>query len=134
MPEFKVAKANQQTTLNETPLREDKLYIVKDNELYGKIFYDFDKETRLEISPTNINYKIAILSSDETINLSVNDLINLKNNALATDIRTVFLGDLVIAPKGIYYISNIESNNIELTRLYTQEYILWNDYYGEVNN
>lgn len=139
MPQFKVAKTDNINKLNDKQLNEDKLYIYKETNAFGRLFYDFDENTRIEIgSSDNIYHCVDKLNNDVEI-IDINKL----RKYLASDelsivnVDEIQINSLVTNFKSLYNIRDIKKINnenntkveITLRKIYTQQDLTWNDYY-----
>lgn len=133
MPQFKVAKTNDKTKLNNNAITEDKLYIYKETDKFGRLFYDFSNGTRIEIgsldnvytTQENLVQDTEILDCKYLLKYSANDKFS------TVDINEVQINSFLISDVSIYNIREInrQTGAIVLRKLYTQEPLKWNDYY-----
>ena len=133
MPQFKIAKTDEKTKLANNTITEDKLYIYKETNTFGHIFYDFDDGTRIKIGSLNNVYKINNkILTEESGYIEIKDLSKYESLTFAAeDINNVQINSLVISNQSIYNIRQIDrlTGRILLRKLYTQKDLQWNDYY-----
>lgn len=133
MPQFKVAKSDDINKIQNNAKTEDKLYIYKETNKIGRIFFNFDENTRIEIgSLDNIYNTTSNLTNDvETLNISAIKKYNANNTLSTVDINEVQINSFVTNNKSLYNIRGINRSTKVLTlrRVYTQQDLTWNDYY-----
>lgn len=141
MPQFKVAKTDDIKILNNKEMVEDKLYIYKETNKMGRLFYDYDDGTRIEIGSFNNTYRCIDNTLDE-----LNDAIYIVNidklrkyktdgGATTVNIDEIQVNSLIITNKALYIIMTVnrEIKEITMMRLHMQDNLKWNDYYEEQN-
>lgn len=139
MPQFKVAKTDDITKLNNNEVIEDKLYIYKETNKLGRLFYDYADGTRIEIGALdNIYNCIDKLTEDvEIIDLNKLRKYSSNNELLMVSTHEVQLNSLVTSDKAIYNIRHIDrqmvgatlTTTLTLRRIYIQHDLKWKDYY-----
>lgn len=142
MPQFKVAKTKLIGNLpNE--YSEDTLYLVKNKENYGELYYDYDSETRIKLSDSNqiyecndnitLNNGIATLFTNQikllNIKLENGRLIkeSISLNQIDSNKCNIFIGQFVLAPNGIFMIKNITNSTITVIEFYLEKPLEWTD-------
>ena len=133
MPQFKVAKTDNKTKIENNAKTEDKLYIYKETNKFGRIFYNFDENTRIEIgSLDNIYTTTSNLTKDiETLNINYLKKYNSTDTLSTVSIDEVQINSFVTNNKSLYNIRDIDRNTkiLTLRKVYTQQDLTWNDYY-----
>lgn len=133
MPQFKVAKTDNKTKIENNAKTEDKLYIYKETNKFGRIFFNFDENTRIEIgSLDNIYTTTSNLTKDiETLNINYLKKYNSTDTLSTVSIDEVQINSFVTNNKSLYNIRDINRNTkiLTLRRVYTQQDLTWNDYY-----
>ena len=133
MPQFKVAKTDNKTKIENNAKTEDKLYIYKETNKFGRIFYNFDENTRIEIgSLDNIYTTTSNLTKDiETLNINYLKKYNSTDTLSTVNIDEVQINSFVTNNKSLYNIRDIDRNTkiLTLRKVYTQQDLTWNDYY-----
>lgn len=134
MPQIKFAKTENIENLKDKEKVEDKLYIIKQTNNRGKIYYDFDNETRIEIESDTYVYLTDYALPSETTSISTNIIHRFINNekqdVTAKDIK---INELIMdyTSSNIYTIIDIDLDNnvLQIKKLFTQHPLKWNDYY-----
>lgn len=133
MPQFKVAKTDNKTKIENNVKTEDKLYIYKETNKFGRIFFNFDENTRIEIgSLDNIYTTTSNLTKDiETLNINYLKKYNSTDTLSTVNIDEVQINSFVTNNKSLYNIRDINRNTkfLTLRKVYTQQDLTWNDYY-----
>lgn len=133
MPQFKVAKTDNKTKIENNAKTEDKLYIYKETNKFGRIFFNFDENTRIEIgSLDNIYTTTSNLTKDiETLNINYLKKYNSTDTLSTVNIDEVQINSFVTNNKSLYNIRDINRNTkiLTLRKVYTQQDLTWNDYY-----
>lgn len=133
MPQFKVAKTDNKTKIENNAKTEDKLYIYKETNKFGRIFFNFDENTRIEIgSLDNIYTTTSNLTKDiETLNINYLKKYNSTDTLSTVNIDEVQINSFVTNNKSLYNIRDIDRNTkiLTLRKVYTQQDLTWNDYY-----
>lgn len=122
---------------------EDRLYIIKDGNKKGKIYYDYDGNTRIEIgSNDNILYYENGSMNDDTIIAQKSDFYILNENGSKSRITTPYdkleVNKIVGTPFSIYVIKEIGPLNgltdeqVRLVKLYEPQKLKWNDYFSGI--
>ena len=111
---------------------ENRLIIKKNNKQTAKIYFDYDKDTRLEIISTHNVYHCNVpFTGDNEI------LVNTDNLSVFGDPNNeddIYVGSLVsdksdnLDKTNIGVISKIEGNKVTITLIYSPHTITWNDY------
>ena len=133
MPQFKVAKTDNITKLTNKAKEEDKLYIYKETNKLGRLYFDFSDGTRIEFGASdniyNTNQKLT--TAVVTINIANITKYNSDNTYSTVTIDDISLNELVSAGQSLYSIRAINRNTKVLTlrRIYSQKDLTWNDYY-----
>lgn len=133
MPQFKIAKSDSKSKIENNAKTEDKLYIYKETNKIGRIFFNFDDNTRIEIgSLDNIYNTTSNLTKDvETLNVSYIKKYNANNTLSTVSIDEVQINSFVTNNKSLYNIRDINRSTKVLTlrKVYSQQDLTWNDYY-----
>lgn len=137
MPQIKFAKTDNINIFDKksTIITEDKLYICKENKNFGRIFYDYDDNTRIEIGSLNHTYTCVRPLINDIENVKSSDLrkyISPTNSHMSVArCNEIQLNSLVTSDKTIYCIKNIDYDKqiITLIKIYKQQDLKWNDYY-----
>ena len=118
MPQFKIAKTNDKQKLDDNFIYTDKLYIYKETNKLGRLFFDYDDNTRIVIDISKLGRYVEtggmyLVGIDE---LQINSLVSTTN--------------------ALYNIRHIDRVNEKITvvRLHIQRDLTWNDYYEEDDN
>lgn len=117
----------------------DRLYIIKDSNNRGRIYYDYDKDTRIEIgSSDNVLYYNNTTNNTVVIALKSNFNI-LKSNGYKQQISSPFneleVNKIVATSSSIYIIKQVgpiddlTNNQVRMVKLYEPKKIAWNDYF-----
>lgn len=117
----------------------DSLYIIKDSNNRGRIYYDYDKDTRIEIGSTdNVLYYNDITNNTVVIALKSNFNI-LKSNGYKQLISSPFneleVNKIVATPYSIYIIKQVgpigdlTNNQVRMVKLYEPKKLEWNEYF-----
>lgn len=117
----------------------DSLYIIKDSNNRGRIYYDYDKDTRIEIGSTdNVLYYNDITNNTVVIALKSNFNI-LKSNGYKQLISSPFneleVNKIVATPSSIYIIKQVgpigdlTNNQVRMVKLYEPKKLEWNEYF-----
>ena len=146
MPQIRFAKSDDITLIrndkenNENKLYyiEDKLYIFKETNKIGRLFYNIDNENQIEIgSLDDIYYCNEKLSLDRE-EIDINSLVKFDEkgegvllNSNAIDIDNIKINSFIINEQSIYNIRSIDRNNktIVAIKIYAQKDLTWIDYY-----
>ena len=141
MPQFKVAKTDNIDKLNNKELQEDKLYIYKETNEIGRLYYDYgiddktQKPIRLEIGTLDNIYKCIDDISEDVVTVNINSLRKYSSTEELSivSIDEIRLNSLVTTNKSLYNIRNIDrdKNIITVRKIYMQHDLEWNDYYYE---
>lgn len=133
MPQFKITKTDSRTKLDNNPKTEDKLYILKETNTLGRLFFNYKDGTRIEIGSSDNIYKCTQSITNDTVSISINYLQKyLSNDKMSTvDINEIQINSLVTTEKSLYNIRDIDrtGKKVTLRRIYTQQDLTWNDYY-----
>ena len=137
MPQFKVAKTDNKDKLNNNSFTEDKLYIYKETNKLGRLFYDFDDNTRIELGHLNEVYEITRELPDNVSYISIISIRKFDNDdsgnsvGRSVNIDEIQINSIVTNRKSIYYITGIDKNTgrLYLRKIYTPEKLTWTDYY-----
>ena len=134
MPQFKVAKTDNIIKLNNNKITEDKLYIYKETNKFGRLFYDFEDGARIEVGSLNNVYDYSREILDLNIVVMKIEYLDkcLPNGSLTfADSEEIKINDLVVNFKSIYSVRDIDRINrtVTLIQIYRQEDLKWNDYY-----
>lgn len=95
---------------------EDQLIVVRDSETRGSIYYDFESNQRIKITPELAIYTTSnVLANDETsINIST-----LKENNTSVNQSDILLNALVVDANGSFgYITKINTSTITIKKLF----------------
>ena len=139
MPQFKISKTRYVNNLPETK-SEDTIYIVKNRNNFGELYYDYDENNRIKLSNSNQLYRYNNnLESSKKISLSDLNLITFTINGDVVEENeqslsgiiddNIFVGQLLRTNNGVGIIMNIINNSNELiiTPLYTNKALRWVD-------
>lgn len=133
MPQFKIAKTSNISKLNNKEFNEDKLYIYKETDKIGRLFYDFKNGARIEIGSNDNVYKCLKNEINEGEPVSITQLQKyLTTNELSTvNIDEIQINSLVTTDKSLYNIRDIDRNKqtVILRKIYTQQDLKWNNFY-----
>lgn len=133
MPQFKITKTDSRTKLDNNPKTEDKLYILKETNKLGRLFFNYKDGTRIEIGSADNIYKCTQSITNDTASISINYLQKyLSNDKMSTvDINEIQINSLVTTEKSLYNIRDIDrtGKKVTLRKIYTQQDLTWNDYY-----
>lgn len=145
MPEISFYKSKKDNSIKVYKKNEDNLYIVKDSNNRGRIYFDYDNNTRIEIGSTDniLCYK------DETTNLD-NSIITIQVNKfncfykynengelikLVSPYSEIEINKVVSTNKGLFLINKLNDTELTMSKIYEPEKIKWNDYFiNKVNN
>lgn len=119
------------------------LYIIKDGNNKGKIYFDYDENTRLEIgSNDNVLYYEYNTLNNIVIIAQKSNFYTLNNNGSKSRIVTPYneleVNKIVATPYSIYIIKeigpsdNLTNSQVRLVKLYEPQKLSWNDYF--INN
>ena len=133
MPQFKITKTDSRTKLDNNPKTEDKLYILKETNTLGRLFFNYKDGTRIEIGSSDNIYKCTQSITNDIVSISINYLQKyLSNDKMSTvDINEIQINSLVTTEKSLYNIRDIDrtGKTVTLRKIYTQQDLTWNDYY-----
>ena len=135
MPQFKVAKTDNLDKIINNETVEDKLYIYKETNTLGRLFYDYADGTRIEIGSFDNTYQCTDNLTTDVCTVNVTKLRKyLPSDELSTvDSNELQINTLVTSFKSLYVIKDIVRNTnkteVVLRRIYTQHDLKWNDYY-----
>ena len=135
MPKFKVAK----TPLNITDvklaqLQEDRLIIKKDSDTFGRIYFDYDENTRIEIRSLNVAYCSELTLNKNESNIHKTNLYEYGNdNNSDLNLDDIFIGSIVVDANseniGIIVSKDYSTNLFKVKTMYSKSYLMWNDYF-----
>lgn len=139
MPQFKVAKTDdiikiQNDLSTDNKLIEDKLYIYKESNKYGRLFFIFDDNTKIEIGSLENIFTTTLQLTQELEEVSVNDIRKYNSDETQTQVNIddIQINAFVTNNKALYNVRYIdtENNSLILRRVYAQQDLKWNDHYG----
>lgn len=142
MPQFKISKTKLVNKLP-TNLEEDTLYIVKNKNNFGELYYDYDINNRIKLSDSNQLYKYNGNINGNLI-ITINDSSNLKLieftingndvretpisiNAGTVNTNNMYIGQFIIFNNGIGIITNVENTKIGVVPFYIDKHLEWVD-------
>ena len=126
---------------NIQPKVTDSLYIIKDRGTKGRIYYDYDENTRIEIGSLNdvLYCKEYEINENGIIIAKLNNFYKYNESGKTIILQNpdseIEVNKLVTSNDGLYIIKQInvnDENNIvdcNLARLYKQQDITWNEYF-----
>lgn len=134
MPQFKVAKTDELSKLQNTENCEDKMYIYRDTSKIARLFYDFNENERVEIGASPKVYQCLRPLSNSLELIFPQDL---KECTIVGDelrdvnVDTLMPNSLIISEDALYNIIVIEYSTkaVYAKKVYYRKPLLWNDYY-----
>lgn len=132
MPQFKVAKTDVKSKLTNKARKEDTLYLYKETNKIGRLYYDFDDGTRIEIGALENVYSYIGTSTSDTITTNISNLRKYLASTLSTvDINELQINSFVTSSKSLYNIREINrsAKTVTLRKIYSQQDLTWHDYY-----
>ena len=103
MPQFKVAKTDDKSKLTNKAYKEDTLYLYKETNKIGRLYYDFDDGTRIEIGALENVYSYIGTSTSDTITTNISNLRKYLSSTLSTvDINELQINSFVTSSKSLY--------------------------------
>ena len=137
MPKIKVAK----TPLNITDvklaqLQEDRLIIKKDSDTFGRIYFDYNDETRIEIRSLNVAYRSDLTLNHDESDLHINNLHEYGSDENSiVNFDNIFIGSLVVDAIseniGIIVYKDNDRKKVKVKTMYSKTYLTWNDYFKD---
>lgn len=134
MPQFKIAKTDNKSKLMNKNTNEDTLYILKESESIGKLYFDYKNGKRLEIGTSENVYEASGTLTEDIVTIPVRNLKQYNSDETFTtlsDTNSVQINSLVVNQQSLYNIRNIDrnKNTITLRRIYKQKNLTWEDCY-----
>ena len=133
MPRFKVAKSDNKTKIENNEKTEDKLYIYKETNKLGRLFFNYDENTRIEIGALDNVYTTNsdLINDVEILNVNYLKKYGATDTLNNVSIDEVQVNSLVTNNKSLYNIRVIDrsTKNLTLRKIYEQQDLAWNDYY-----
>lgn len=142
MPQFKISKTQYVSHLPNSK-SEDTLYIVKNKNKFGELYYDYDNNNRIKLSDSNQLYKYngningnLIITINNSSNLKLIEFTINGNNVIETpisintgtvDTNNMYIGQFIIFNNGIGIITNIENTQIGVAPFYIDKHLEWVD-------
>ena len=138
MPQFRVAKTKNINTLKNKSSVEDKLYILKVNDTVGKIYYDYDNDTRLEFEPSTDIYYCKLNLTDSVATIDIKNIKSIRIDESGVTYENINLDKLqsnlfILTDDSIYNIRTVDltKNQVIAIKVYSPQPLVWNDYYNE---
>lgn len=117
----------------------DRLYIIKDSNNRGRIYYDYDKNTRIEIGSSDNVLYYNDATNDTIVDALASNFNILKLNGDKQKISSPFneleVNKIVATPSSIYVIKQIvpiddvDDKQVRMVKLYEPKKLAWNDYF-----
>ena len=138
MPQFKIAKTKYVNKLP-TNLEEDTLYIVKNKNNFGELYYDYDNNNRIKLSNSNQIYKYnGILIDPIVVNISNLQIIRYVINGIdiqripesisgTSSDNNIFINQFVLANNGVGIITDVNDTLVSLVPFYVDNPLQWVD-------
>ena len=140
MPQFKIAKTmyvNNLPAINNGS--EDTLYIVKNKNKFGELYYDYSNGNRIKLSESNQIYKYnEILNNPSVVNISNLQILkfNINGNEVSSTSQSIsgtssnnnmFVNQFVLTNNGVGIITDINDTKISLVPFYVDNPLQWVD-------
>lgn len=118
----------------------DSLYIIKDSNNRGRIYYDYDENTRIEIG-SNDNVLYYNDATNNTVVIALKSKFNvLTSNGYKQQISYPFneleVNKVVATPSSIYIIKQVgpgtdalTDNQVRMVKLYEPKKLAWTEYF-----
>ena len=133
MPSIKFAKTDKEIPEIPKPYIEDKLIVKYDSENKGRIFYEWDEDTILEIGSLQSTYYSKapmVPTSGNTINIAKSNIVNLTANPSSETASTnIIMNSLVYDGTNIGIIIGEDTSNVTIFVIYKPTPLQWNDYF-----
>ena len=132
MSEFKVAKTKKDISEIIDKI-ENRLIIKKVNDIKGKLFFEYDNKTRLEISNTNNAYFSKTKFTDDNTKILIDNIVNLNDanniNAISINKDNLELNVLIYDGENIGVVTEYDetTNMINIVRIYQPKSLTWID-------
>ena len=114
---------------------EDRLLIVKQSDGTARMYFDYDKDNRLEIKPTTIIYHSNVPLNPNSSNIAIVDMRNLTifGEKEGMNVDTIYVGSLISDGSNIGIISKVETTTdsklATIYFIYSTKTITWNNYF-----
>ena len=135
MPNISFAKTEKDLSEILTKI-EDRLIVKKDSNTKGRIFYEWDNSTRLEISALELSYySKATLNptSGNTVNVAKSNVVTLadfnEDGSGSTQATDILMNSLIYDGTNIGIIIGENTSNITVFVIYKPTPLQWNDYF-----
>lgn len=114
---------------------EDRLLIIKQSDGTARMYFDYDKDNRLEIKPTNTIYHSNVPLNPNSQNIAQVDMRNLTifGDNESENVTIIHNGSLISDGSNIGIISKVEdtatSKIATIHFIYSTKTITWSDYF-----
>lgn len=123
-------KINDSKVLDIIKKIENRIIIEKDNDVSGRLFFDYDDNHRIEIKSKNIIYHTTSLKTDK---IYIENITIYGTNTIVTE-NNLILGSLISDDKNIGIITDIKEadttgkKSVNIVKIYSTVPLMWKDY------